>query len=162
MKTISLFFCACMLSTVFTGCAEEKNFLYEEDDLQGIWYEEQYYEDEHRISRLQYHFMENNVLEVLRIEIDANLHSILGYRFRTTGNYKLEGDQLTFYNLSSYMNNDTETDYAALENLQPVDENETSYTVTIELSEIIRRLILIYPPCGPAENCIGSTTLKKD
>ncbi len=158
MRPITLF---CFI-IICISCSKEETLLNREN-LVGVWYEEDYPEEVSRISRLEYHFKEDHTIEILRIEIEQDSGEILGYRYRSYGNYKLENDQLSFYNLVSYCNDDTKGSYTEIENLKLVNENEgDSFTVTCKLEKNGQSLIFIYPPCGELANCIGSKTLIKE
>jgi hypothetical protein len=163
MKPIAFCYLNCFLLLAILSCSKKDKINLNNDKIIGVWYEEQIQEEDNRISRLEYHFKEDGVLEVLRIEIEKNSRIVLGYRYRRIGNYKLESDQLTFYNLLSYSNDDTKGPYTEIEKLEILTESEgISYTITYKFEENDKKLIFIYPPCDPAANCIGSTTLIKE
>jgi hypothetical protein len=163
MKLIAYCFHTFFLIMAFISCSKEDKITLNNENLKGVWFEENYLEEYNRISRLEYIFKKDNSLEILRKEIDKNSREILGYRYRTLGNYRLDGDQLSFNNLVSYSNDDTQGPYTEIENLQLVEESEgSSYTITCKFEESGKKLIFIYPPCGELANCIGSETLIKE
>ena len=163
MKSITFCFFACFFIFDFIGCSKEDSIIQNEKHLTGIWHEEEYLSEYNRISKLQYNFRENDSLEVLRMEIEIDSRKILGYRYRTLGKYKITDDHITFYNLVSYSNDDTQGSYTEIENLQLVNGSDgDSYIVTYKIEEYGNKLFLIYPPCGPAENCIGTKILIKE
>jgi hypothetical protein len=145
---------------VALSCSKDDRDNINYDDILGIWYQEEYLEEYDRISRLEYNFREDQTLEVLRIEIKSDSRNVLGYRFRTLGNYELFNNQISFFNLICYGNNDTKEAYTELENLELVDNSVNDhYTVTCKIEDSGKKIIFIYPPCGPTQNCIGSKTL---
>jgi hypothetical protein len=146
------------LIIVINSCSKYDNLKPNIENIKGIWFEERIIEENKSIYRREYNFNNDNLIEILGINIDKESKKVLGYSFRQLGNYKLENDQLTFYNLSSYYNDYSEGPYSSIENLVQTSEIDSS-TVTCKFEEHGKKLILIYPPCGPFENCIGSTTL---
>jgi hypothetical protein len=160
MKKITYFLCTCFLIIAFLSCSKKETI--NNEKLVGVWFEEEYLEDSTEISRLEYNFMDCNIVEILRIELENNSRNVLGYRWRTLANYKLVGDQLSFYNMISYSNDDTKEPYAKFENLQLLSGSEgSSYSVTCNFGDNDKKIIFIYPPCGELANCIGSETFIK-
>jgi len=154
---------AFILIFVFLSCSKENVITLNEENIKGVWFEEVYLEENNRISRLEYIFKEDNILEVLRIESEKDSRDVLGYRYRTLGNYKLESDQLSFYNLVNYSNDDTQGSYTEIENLQLVEESERdSYTITCKFEDNGKKITFIYPPCGELANCIDYLILTKE
>lgn len=163
MKRTVFPFCAFILISVFLSCSKEHVITLNEENIKGVWFEEVTLEENNRISRVEYTFKDDNILEVLRIEIGKDSRDVLGYRYRTSGNYKLEGNQLSFYNLVDYCNDDTQGSYTEIENLRLVREGEgDSYTVTCKFEDNGKKLTFIYSPCGELANCIDHLTLTKD
>ena len=131
-------------------------------DVTGTWYEQDTLVEYNEISRLEYTFKADSSLEILRIELDIHTGIVLGYRYRTVGDYMLVGDKLSFINQVSYENDDTKGMFTDINSLQPVpDENGISYTITCKFEDNDTKLVFIYPPCGALANCIGSKTLLK-
>ena len=147
---------------VFTGCSKEKNSLNTEN-LIGIWYHEDILEEDNRISRLQYNFMEEGAFEMMRIEYEKSSGGILGYGFRSVGTYQLSDDQLTFYFQKYYVNDDPK-DYTELENLRLVYAGEEDLTTWLyRFEDEGEKLILTSPgPCPPNAICVGSITLMRE
>lgn len=163
MKLTAFLFYAFILIFVFSSCSKEHVITLNEENIKGVWFEEVTLEENNRISRLEYTFKDDNILEVLRIEIGKDSRDVLGYRYRTSGNYKLEGNQLSFYNLVNYCNDDTQVSFTEIENLRLVREGEgDSYTVTCKFEDNGKKLTFIYSPCGELANCIDHLTLTKD
>lgn len=152
------FFLLCVL---LTNCSKDELIKINEETLMGVWYEEFSIEEENQISRLEYFFNDANKYEVLRKRIDITTGVVLGYRHRQLGDYKIENDQLTFYNLETYSNDDIQGSYADINSLKLISQSENSYSVTIEFRDSEKTLIFIYPPCPPNANCIGQKTLKR-
>jgi len=128
--------------------------------IKGVWFEDVYVEDFNRISRLEYNFKEKGIVEILRIEMDKDSVEILGYRYRTTGNYKQAEEKLFFYNLVSYSNDDSKGDYSKLHDLMKASA-ENSYAYSYEISSDGRELTFFYPPCSPSANCVTEQTFTK-
>jgi hypothetical protein len=159
----SIFFLTSFILLIVLSCSKDDRDDLNVNDILGIWYQEDFLQEYGRISRLEYNFKDDHTLEVLRIELNSDSRDLLGYRYRTLGNYALINNQISFFNLSSYSNNDSQGSYTELENLDLVDGSvDDQYTVTCKLEDGGKKIVFIYPPCGPAENCIGSTTLIKD
>ncbi|HEX2935307.1 MAG TPA: hypothetical protein VHO72_08125 [Bacteroidales bacterium] len=151
MKSILFWF----LALTFFACSKETS---NEDKIVGKWFNSDTLRELNRISIAQYDFRADNSLEVLRIEHDLNTKEILGYRYRSTGNYKLEGQQLSFSLQKSYTNDDALRSYSSIEDLKLLDKPVENYMVTCKFGENYKTITFVYPPCGPAENCIGSMT----
>jgi len=162
MRTIAFCFLSALLVFALTRCSKDEKIPVNIGDVTGIWYEEDSLVDYNRISRLEYNFKADSSLEIQRIELDINTREVLGYRYRTIGDYMLVGDKLSFLNQVSYGNDDTKGPYTEIENLKLIpDENGISYTITCRFGDNGNKLVFIYPPCGELANCIGSKTLTK-
>jgi hypothetical protein len=160
-KTYMRYLAHCFSILVLFGliaCSDDGHSI--EKDIKGVWAQETYMEDVNHISRGEYHFKDDGQLEVLRIELDIDSREVLGYRSRILGNYGINGNKLSFYNLVMYSNDDTTGPFTELENLTKVAEGG-AYDVTCQIEERGKKLTFIYPPCGPLENCIGTITLMK-
>jgi hypothetical protein len=162
MRPVAFCFLTALLILAFTRCSEDEKIPVSIGDVTGTWYEEDSLVEYNRISRLEYNFKADSSLEIRRIELDINTREVLGYRYRTLGDYMLVGDKLSFLNQVSYCNDDTKGSYTDINNLQSVpDENGISYTITCKFEDNDTKLVFIYPPCGALANCIGSKTLLK-
>jgi hypothetical protein len=159
----SILLLSSFLLLIAISCSKDDRADLDVNDILGIWYQEDFLQEYGRISRLEYNFKDDLSLEVLRIELNPDTRDVLGYRFRTLGNYALLNSQISFFNLTSYTNNDTQGSYTELENLDLINDSVNSqYTVTCKIEDGGNKIVFIYPPCGPAANCIGSTTLIKE
>ena len=158
MKSNILFF----LIFTFIGCSKETTINPYDKKIIGVWFNEDTLHEYNRISKLQYNFKEDNTVEILRVEMDINSMKVLGYRYKSTGNYSLDSNQLSFSNLMNYTNDDTQGSYSAIEDLKLIKENNIDYTVTCKFEKNGKKLTLIYPPCGELANCIGSETFCKE
>lgn len=103
---------------------------------------------------------------MFRKTLDITTQEILGYTFKQLGGFNVDGNQLTFFNIESFSNLTGEP-FTEIENLTqryPTEPNSgfNSFSVKIEFKNNNNTLIFIYPPCGPAENCIDSQTFKKE
>lgn len=127
----------------------------------GMWFNEVELPDFNRISKLQYSFKADNTIEVVRIELDSQSKKVLGYRYKSTGNFRIVGDQLFFSNWVSYVNDDTRGSYSALDDLQYVKEIPPNSTLTHRFEKQGQQLTFINPPCQDTFNCIGSQTFFK-
>jgi hypothetical protein len=162
MRSIAFCFLSTLLLLAFTRCSEDEKIPVNIGDVTGTWYEEDSLIEYNRISRLEYTFKADSSLEILRIELDLHTGQVLGYRYRTVGDYMLVGDKLSFINQVSYGNDDLKGSYSDINNLQlVVNENGISYTIAIRFEDNGKKLVFIYPPCGELANCIGSKTLLK-
>lgn len=77
MKFLLCFF---LLLTCFS-CSKEDAVSPSGNQILGIWSQEDSLPEDNRISKLQYHFKEDNTLEILRIELDASSKQVLEYRY---------------------------------------------------------------------------------
>jgi hypothetical protein len=149
------------LSTIISCQKEELLEEIEQIHLQGVWYEEEYLEDYNVISRLEYHFKEDSILEVYRMELNAGTGKLIGYRFKAQGKYYLVGHELSFTYLKTYVNDAFYLVPHANKNEYVGKDIPQTHSVTIEISKDGNTLVFYYPPCLPDANCISSKTLKK-
>ncbi len=149
------------LGTMISCQKEELLEEIEQIHLKGVWYEEEYLEDYNIISRLEYHFKEDSVLEVYRMEINAETGKLIGYRFKALGKYSLEGHELSFTYLKTYVNDALYLVPHAHRNEYVGEDIPQTHSVTIEISKDGNTLVFYYPPCLPNANCISSKTFKK-
>ena len=143
-----------IIVTYIAGCKDEN---LSEANIKGVWAEEEILEDYDRISRLEYNFKTDDTVEILRIELEMHSRSVLGYGYRTIGNYAVSADKLSLSNLVSYNNDDTIAEYSPLEDLVKESEGE-AYELTFTIQDN-NKLTLTYSPCGPLANCIDTKTL---
>ena len=135
----------------------------EVEDLRGVWVIETPLPEHGWTGRQEYRFSEGDILEVLTITLDIDTRDVLGYRYRSLRRYHLEGDQLTLRTLSTFINDDTQRDYTDLESLELWKEDEgAESTVTCRVEDDGRKLVFVYPPCGPLGNCIGSRSFTRE
>jgi hypothetical protein len=160
MKSTSNWIGLCILIFSLQSCTKE-NISEFSGELAGVWYKENYSDENNQISRLEYNFKQDGNFEVLRIELENETREILGYRYRSTGNYTTKGNQLTFYDLMVYSHNDLEGPFSNLKDLMP-GVSGRPYTVTYSIEKNGSELLFIYPPCGELEDCLTSTTLLKE
>tara|TARA_R110002073_G_scaffold40547_5_gene115026 strand:+ start:132986 stop:133492 length:507 start_codon:yes stop_codon:yes gene_type:complete len=160
LKYALLFF---TLNLLLSSCtANDEHFDFNEKSLVGIWHKTYIDDNENQTTKFEYHFKNDHNYEVLGTVLDATSQELLGYWTRETGSYSLTGDQLLFHNIKSYFNNDQTRSYTEFENLE-LQQSDFNYSrsVTIEFNDFMRKLVFIYPPCGPNESCVGSLTLEK-
>ena len=148
---------------IILGCtANDEHFDFNKQNLLGTWHKMYIDEDQNQIMKFEYHFKNDGTYEVLGSVSDATSEELLGYWTRETGSFSLNGNKLLFTNIKSYFNNDQTRSFTELENLELQHSNfYNSNSVTIEFDDFMRKLIFIYPPCGPNESCVGSLTLDK-
>ncbi|NER17618.1 lipocalin family protein [Spongiivirga citrea] len=90
---------------------------------------------------------------------NINSRSILAYSQRYLGTYEIEGDRLnlTYDYWGAQPLDDQYGDLQSLDELILVNENQLwSFTYSISDNQ---KIVFDYDPCGPAENCIDSSTL---
>lgn len=163
MRRIVLCFVFLTLIWSVTGCSNESDNLLKVGDLRGVWVIETPLEEYGWISRLEYRFGEDGIVEILMIALDIRSRDILGYRYWALKKYSLERDQLTLKTLSVHVNDDAQHSYIDLDNLQLQKEaegEESTFTCRIEGDG--NELVFVYPPCGPLENCIGSQAFMRE
>ncbi|QMU29772.1 hypothetical protein [Adhaeribacter radiodurans] len=158
MKFLLCFF----LLLTFFSCSKEDAVSPSGKQILGIWFQEDSLPEDNRISKLQYHFKEDNTLEILRIELDANSRQVLGYRYRSTARFSLVKDQLSFSDFTNYIHNDSLGSYSSLQDLKAATPQLNGYIVTCKLEDKGRKLTFIYPPCKDTFNCIGAQTFSKE
>ena len=128
--------------------------------IEGVWREEAYVEDYDWISRLEYNFREDGTVQILRIEVNKDSGEILGYRHKSTGNYVVSGNKLSFYNLTVYSNDDAKTTYSELEDLIQYGQ-DVSYDVTFEIGKGSKEVTFFFPPCDDSGICAYSQIVMK-
>ncbi len=167
MKKIdSIFIASFLVLLLFTNCSQDKLTSINTQKLLGVWIKDNILEDNTKISRLEYHFNGNDKFEVFRKIIDVTTQEVLGYTFKQLGNFSVDSNQLTFFNTESF-GNFTGEPFTEIENLIqtfPTEPNSypNSFSVKIEFKNNNNTLIFLYPPCDPAENCIGLQTFVRE
>ena len=162
-KTSPMKFLLCfLLLLTFFSCSKEDAVSPSGKQILGIWFQEDSLPEDNRISKLQYHFKEDNTLEILRLELDASSKQVLGYRYKSTARYSLHKDKLSFSDFTNYTHNDTLVSYSSLQDLKAVTSQQSGYTVTCKLEDKGQKLTFIYPPCKDTFSCIGSQTFTKE
>jgi hypothetical protein len=85
--------------------------------------------------------------------VDASTDSLRGYRYASSGRYRINKNQLTMITEKSISNDDTVGPFSR-EKLEPIPIDPQVEKVTFEIDG--DKLVLRYPPCPPRANCIGS------
>jgi hypothetical protein len=152
------------ISMFCLSCNKESDIIADanELDLKGIWYEETFLEEEQLLSRLEYHFMDDSILEVYRMELNPDTRKIVTYRFKAYGTYHLQGNELSFTYLKTYKNDTYIGSVAYHGGMQYVGEDvPQTHSVTVEMSKDESTLVFYYPPCPLNANCVDYKVLRR-
>ncbi len=167
MKKINrIFFASFFVLLLSTNCSQDKLTNINTQKLFGVWIEDSTLDDNTKISRLEYRLNSNDKFEVFRKTLDATTQEVLGYTFKQLGDFNVDGNQLTFFNIESFRNLTSEP-FTEIENLIQIfptepNSNFNFFSVIIEFKNNNNTLVFIYPPCGPTENCIESQTFVRE
>jgi hypothetical protein len=154
MKTFKpyLIIAACLLAAL-SACKKDKVI----PGLAGTWYR-----DSKSIVGLQhesYEFKIDSTMVFTRAYYDTTSKALIGYNYKMTGIYSFNGQALKIVPQHVYAFQ-TAPYYASLQNLLPIT-TPGSQNVTIQFAADNASFTLIYPPCGPNENCISYLVYKK-
>ncbi|MDB5286327.1 MAG: hypothetical protein JWR05_1276 [Mucilaginibacter sp.] len=98
----------------------------------------------------QYEFRGDLTYQSTAFATDPATSKVLGYRHKSTGQYRLKGEELTLYNITNYSNpNSYGPETSLIETNGP--ETETYYK-----AEVSNGKLSLFFTCGPFENCIAS------
>jgi len=100
----------------------------------------------------QYEFKSNDSVIFYTYKIDTLTHAILGYGYRSMGNYKIEKSTLTMYNLASFSN--SEGNFVPLNQLVQTG-GSTTETYTFALNSQKNQLSF-YFTCPANADCLPS------
>jgi hypothetical protein len=98
----------------------------------------------------QYEFRRDSTYQSTLFATNPVTSKVLGYRYKSTGKYRLKGEELTFYNITHYSNPNSygpETDLVKTNG----PETETYYK-----AEVSNGKLSLFFICGPAASCIPS------
>ena len=98
----------------------------------------------------QYEFRSNSTYQSAGFTIDPLTSKVLGYRYKSTGKYRLNGQELTLYNNITYSNPDGYGPETDLVKTNPY-KAEIHYR-----AEVSSGKLSLFFSCGPTENCIPS------
>jgi len=141
-----------ILISIFISCTKKTDVY--PTEIVGIWSNRIEMEDNpNLISELLYNFEPEGNFTVERIIVDIKSDEILGFRYRATGRYSLNGNELTNNKLQIFNHNDSNGLYSDINNLELSNEISESI-INISFNNSYDQLHFYYLPCGPNENCI--------
>lgn len=110
------------------------------------------------IYRMSYKFSGDSTLIYTTTVLDTTKKQ-LGYRYKMIGRYRLNGSALSIFqsSASSLQNAPANVIYTDEQNLTPLVVIAAEQKLTVNFSADKSSFMLIYPPCGPNESCLGST-----
>jgi len=109
------------------------------------------------IYRMSYKFYGDSTLLFTNTVLDTTRKE-LGYRYKMTGRYRFNGSALSLFQSNVWsLQNAPNVLYASEQNLIPLLTIAAEQKLTVNFSADKTSFVLIYPPCGPSENCLGSS-----
>jgi hypothetical protein len=103
-----------------------------------------------RPTQQQYTFDDEGNFQYYRIALEATTNNMLGYQFKRSGKYKIEGNEIVLYDITTYSNDFSKAEYSAESQLIKTS-GETS-RAGIDISNNVLKLDF---PCPPYATCIG-------
>ena len=100
----------------------------------------------------QYEFRRDLTYQMTAFATDPATSKVLGYRYKSTGKYRLKGEELTFYNITHYSNPNSFS-YGPETDLVKTNGSETE---TYYKAEVSTGKLSLFFSCGPTESCIPS------
>jgi len=141
-----------VLISIFISCTKETDVY--PTEIVGIWSNSIEIENHQNLtSELLYDFKSDNNFTIERAILNDTSNEILGYRYKATGKYSLNGDVLTINRLQIFEHNDSNGLYSDISNLELSDEISESI-VNIKFNDAYDQLHFHYPPCGSLQNCL--------
>lgn len=147
------------LLAVLISCSEDLNET-PNNLLVGTWENSYNLEDDDLTTSLIYNFHPDNSFDLSRVVVNSSTSEILGYRYKSTGSYQVNGNQLTTIETESYIHNDLTGLYTDEDDLELSDYTK-QMKVIFTISDQPNILTFEYEPCGPLENCIGEQRFKR-
>ena len=144
---------------IFTRCTND-SYEDQSDLLIGSWAITEIMEDSSLSQSLQYTFNADKTFVSSRVIIDNTTNEIIGYRYRALGTYDISRDILGLRKSEIYLHDDLSglfSDINALELANYSDET----TINFLIDDSQNLLTFIYPPCGPAESCLGNQIFQR-
>lgn len=130
------------------------------NEIEGLWESVEAIGNSQFFQSLVYNFGADNSYEALRVVGQQDTQEITGFLYRETGTYTLEGSslRLTTSEISVYTGSADSAD--RLEDLTATDDTRDDL-VSVSFEENSSVLVIDYPACGPADNCIDKQTFAK-
>lgn len=100
----------------------------------------------------QYQFRDDLTYQSTTFATDPATSKILGYSYKSTGKYRLKGEELMLYNIT-YYSNPNNFSYGSESDLVKTNGPETE---TYYKAEVSNGNLSLFFSCGPAESCIPS------
>lgn len=145
-----------IISMMFS-CSKDATVSREQEDFSteiiGAWsYEDQMGDFPMYRTELIYTFLSDNTFIAERRILDSSTNQLVGFRYRSLGEYSLTNDELTLNSLQIFLN-DNSALFSDLDDL--VQTNNTSEEIlNISFHNLNEELHFHYEPCGPMGNCI--------
>ncbi|WP_339863781.1 hypothetical protein [uncultured Algoriphagus sp.] len=148
---------------LLTSCQEDEKPIDNSDQIVGYW-EKSINSGENMILTQYFTFFDNGTYNSSSVYFNAETDEPLGYAGRSSGEFTLLDDQLSImHNLIYGVPQDSDEIYVPNNQLVLTNNEFTEemklQEVKVEFSE--DKMIWIYPPCGPLENCIGSQEFER-
>jgi hypothetical protein len=164
MKKYITFLVAAVFSFIYLNC-EDKFVQPGSEDISGIWYNQNsaYHTGSSSgdtlfyIDRFEISFLSGSGYKEERKIYDASNNEFLGYRYIGFGSYSIIGNKLKIVIREQAFSSDEKSFYAA--SLSPAEISPVIRELAYSIKGNI--LTIVYPPCAPNENCIGSQTFYK-
>jgi hypothetical protein len=151
------FLALCLFSIIaFNSCRKDKENTAIEQKLFGKWYRENSWDD-HQVYHEEYNFTSDHHIEITGTAIASATHELKGYISKRTGTFVIKGDSLIVHNLNIYTNGGV-----AVNSINQLKFDGTYPTYSQKVAFFKPNLLyLIFPPCGPAADCIGNLVLMR-
>jgi len=154
MKKLFIFFA---LLLIFNSCTSEsdEDFI---NALNGVWENTSIIDVDNNLSQsFQYNFNLDNTIIITTTVLNDN-EEILGFRFRASGEYTIDNEQLNL-NLTTILFNDESNGlFSDLDDLELLNENQQQ---VFGFSINGNTLTFTFPNCGPNELCAESQSFQK-
>lgn len=151
MKKLAIIFSLLMILNSCTNDSEENQL----DLLAGDWAKTEIMENDSLSQSLQYNFSIDKTFIVSTVIIDNTTAQIIGYRYRAIGTYNVKRNILVLNLSEIYIHDDSIGLFSNINDLE-LSNNSDKQTITFSIDKNQKVLTFKYPPCGPAENCIGT------
>ncbi|MBS7564511.1 hypothetical protein KHS38_08840 [Mucilaginibacter sp. Bleaf8] len=157
-----LFLLSLMFGCLLLSCNKDKNISNKNNRLTGNWTRQ--LNDDSGVRKIieQYQFKNDGSYEFAVKAVTPRNYDLLGYVRKTSGQYRINGDLLIFYNSTTYMADQIKSPYASEEKLIKVDDTASETKANYRIENDASKLTITLP-CPPnAFFCIGSVIYNRN
>lgn len=154
MKRFFIAFCAIL----FITCSNESEI--DSSDLEGVWVTNPGLLETDVEQVTTYDFGTDGSLEILTLYQTID-NELIGYRYRATGTYAVDNNNLLIKRESVFLNDDSQGNFVtSKDELIPTGESSIE-VVKVSFQNNGMAMIFDYGPCNDTGNCIGTLNLSK-